>query len=85
MVNRQLNQDNLSAQKEAQIISEMKSLFDKALPFFKKAESLAPADINTLIALKTIFERKNDSALYQEFTKRLKTLEAGGKIEKSYF
>ncbi len=52
--------------------AEMDSMFDKALPFFKKAEMLSEEngtpDYNTLIALKEIYARKNDletSAIYK--------------------
>ncbi len=37
----------------------MDALFDQALPFFLKAESINGKDINTLVALKEIFARKN--------------------------
>jgi tetratricopeptide (TPR) repeat protein len=59
--------------------------FDKALPFFKKAESLDPNDSNTLIALKEIFAKKNDLTTSTEFKKRLETVQGGGKNAKSYF
>ena len=38
----------------------MGDMFAKALPFFKKAESLKGDDLNTLIALKEIYARQND-------------------------
>jgi hypothetical protein len=59
--------------------------FDKALPYFKKAESINPNDQNTLIALKEIFAKKNDMNLSKEFKGRLETIQGGGKIAKSYF
>lgn len=59
--------------------------FDKALPFFKKAESMDPNDINTLIALKEIFARKNQLDVSQEFDTRLKNVQGGGKNDTSYF
>jgi hypothetical protein len=59
--------------------------FDKALPYFKKAESINPNDQNTLIALKEIFAKKNDMKLSKEFKERLDTVQGGGKNAKSYF
>ncbi len=59
--------------------------FDKALPFFKKAESMNPNDINTLIALKEIFARKDDIETSNEIKKRLETVQGGGKNESSFF
>lgn len=85
MLNKKLTGPAITPQEEASVIREMRALFDKALPFFQKAESLAPSDGNTLIALKEIYARKEDATLYQEFSRRLKTVTEGGKIEKSYF
>ncbi len=59
--------------------------FDKALPYFKKAESINPNDQNTLIALKEIYAKKNDMNLSKEFKARLETVQGGGKNAKSYF
>ena len=59
--------------------------FDKALPYFKKAESINPNDQNTLIALKEIFAKKNDMKMSGEFKARLETIQSGGKNAKSYF
>lgn len=59
--------------------------FDKALPYFKKAESINPNDQNTLIALKEIFAKKNDMKMSGEFKGRLETVQGGGKNAKSYF
>jgi hypothetical protein len=64
---------------------EMVAEFDKALPFFQKAEALNPNDKNTLIALKEIFAKKNDLTLSKEFKTRFETVENGGKNESSYF
>lgn len=59
--------------------------FDKALPYFKKAESINPNDQNTLIALKEIFAKKNDMKMSSEFKTRLENVTSGGKNAKSYF
>lgn len=59
--------------------------FDKALPYFQRAEKLNPNDVNTLIALKEIFAKKDDLPTSNEFKKRLDTVNGGGKNEKSYF
>lgn len=59
--------------------------FDQALEYFKKIEKSDPNDINVLIALKEIYARKNNMELAEEFTKRLKTVQDGGKNETSHF
>lgn len=59
--------------------------FDIALPYFQKAEKMNPNDVNTLIALKEIYVKKDDITTSNEFKKRLETVQAGGKVEKSYF
>ena len=59
--------------------------FDKALPHFQKAEALNPNDMNTLIALKEIYARKDDLEKSNEFKERLDKVQAGEKIESSYF
>lgn len=68
---------------------ELKALvfaeFDKALPYFQKAETLNPNDVNTLIALKEIYARKDDLETTNEFKERLKTVQEGGQNETSYF
>jgi hypothetical protein len=77
------SKDGLKKYKEMrdQVFAE----FDKALPYFKKAESLDPNDTNTLIALKEIFAKKNDLTSSSEFKKRLETVQGGGKNAKSFF
>lgn len=59
--------------------------FDKALPYFQKAEALNPDDVNTLIALKEIYARKDNLEMSNEFKERLDKVQAGEKIEASYF
>ena len=63
---------------------EVMALFDQALPYFQKAESLDPNDMNTLIALNEIYARKEDE-LSTEFKKRLDTVKEGGKNATSHF
>jgi tetratricopeptide (TPR) repeat protein len=63
---------------------EVMSLFDQALPYFQKAESLNPNDLSTLIALNEIYARKEDE-LSSEFKKRLEVVKAGGKNPASHF
>jgi tetratricopeptide (TPR) repeat protein len=63
---------------------EIMGLFDEALPFFQKAETLDPNDTNTLIALTEIYARKEDD-LALEFKKRLQVVKDGKKNEASYF
>lgn len=64
---------------------EMFGLFEKALPFFQKAESINPNDRNTLIALKEIYAKEDDLALSNEFKRRLEVLDGGGTNTESYF
>lgn len=63
---------------------EVMGLFDQALPYFQKAESLDANDLNTLIALNEIYARKEDE-LSVEFKKRLDTVRGGGKNAGSHF
>ncbi|GJM32543.1 MAG: hypothetical protein DHS20C18_15440 [Saprospiraceae bacterium] len=65
--------------------NEAMAEFDKALPFFKRAEKLDPNDVNTLIALKEIFARKDDLETSSEFKKRLENVQGGGTNETSYY
>lgn len=59
--------------------------FDKALPFFQRVEKINPNDVNTLIALKEIYARKDQLDVSNEFKNRLDTVQSGGKVEGSYF
>ena len=64
---------------------EVFAQFEKALPFFKRAESLDPNDTNTLIALKEIHAKKNDLEASKEFKRRLDVIQGGGKNDKAYY
>lgn len=64
---------------------EIFAMFDKALPYFKDAEKIAPDDMGTLIALKEIFAKKNDLTTSTEFKNRIDKLNNGEKIEASFF
>lgn len=59
--------------------------FEKALPYFKRCEKLNPSDLNTLIALKEIFARKDDLPTSNAIKERLDKVQAGEKITDSYF
>lgn len=59
--------------------------FDKALPYFQKAESLNPNDINTLIALKEIYARKDDLQMSNVFKERLEKVQGGETNESPHF
>lgn len=64
---------------------EILDLFEQALPYFQKAEALDPNDVNTLIALKEIYARKEDP-LYTEFKTRLENAQsANNKNKGSHF
>ena len=65
--------------------SEVFALFDQALPYFKRAESVNSSDMGVLIALKEIFAKKDDLKLSNEFKSRIETISNGGKIEQPYF
>lgn len=63
---------------------ELLAQFDKALPWFIKAEQTDPNDMNVLIALKEIYAKKDDLELSTEFKNRLETVQGGGTVT-SYF
>lgn len=64
---------------------EINDEFDKAFPYFQKAEMTDPSNRNTLIALKEIFARRDNYEASNEMKVRLERLEAGEQIESSYF
>ena len=57
------------------IKDQMASYFDKALPYFLKADTINSKDRNTLIALKEILVRKDDFAGSEAYKVRLESLE----------
>lgn len=59
--------------------------FDKALPYFQRCEKIDPSDLNTLIALKEIYAKKDNLEMSTIFKERLEKVQAGQKVEKSYF
>ena len=65
--------------------AEMMELFDKALPYFQKAEAVAPNDIGTLSALQEIYARKDNLEMTKEFKSRMETVKNGGTNESPYF
>lgn len=68
--------------------AEILGLFDKALPHFKRAETLKPNDQNVMIALKEIYAKKGspeDLKISQEFSRRLEKVAAGEDLTDSYF
>lgn len=65
--------------------AEMMQLFDKALPFFQRAESIEPSDIGTLSALKEIYARKDNLDMAEEFKSRMEKVQSGGTIDTAYF
>ncbi|MEP6846338.1 MAG: hypothetical protein ABI861_10060 [Panacibacter sp.] len=60
-------------------------LFDESVPHFKKAESIDPNDLNTLIALIEIYSRKEDLVISAEMKRRLEVVKSGGKNPSPYF
>ncbi len=65
--------------------AEIDAVFDESLPYFQKAERMNPSDLNTLRALKEIYARSNELEISEEFKSRIEKVEAGQKIESSYF
>jgi len=59
--------------------------FEKALPYFQKAEMATPGDINTLIALKEMYARKSEYDVSNEFKARIEKLQNKEEIKTSYF
>lgn len=68
-----------------QLLEKVQAEFEKSLPYFQQSEAMDPNDMNTLIALKEIFARKNELDLSNEFKERLDKIQAGETIESSYF
>lgn len=54
--------------------AEMEAYFDKALPFFEKADKIEGTDLNTLIALKEIYAKKGMFDKSNEVKARLEKL-----------
>jgi tetratricopeptide (TPR) repeat protein len=51
-------------------------MFEKALPYFQKSEKINGKDMNTLIALKEIFARKNQFDKAEEYKAKIEALNA---------
>ncbi|MBB4077798.1 lipopolysaccharide biosynthesis regulator YciM [Lewinella aquimaris] len=64
---------------------EINAEFDIAFPYFQKAEKTDPNNLNTLIALKEIFARRDNYEASDEMKTRIEQVQNGQKIEKSYF
>ena len=64
---------------------EVQQQFDDALPYFKRAERMNPSDLNTLIALKEIFARKQDYDTSNEFKDRFEKVKGGETIDTPFF
>ncbi|TXF91826.1 hypothetical protein FUA23_01170 [Neolewinella aurantiaca] len=71
--------------KYAELKEKVDAEFNKALPYFQKAEMADPSDLNTLIALKEMYARNSEYEISGEFKTRIETIQAGGTVEKSYF
>jgi tetratricopeptide (TPR) repeat protein len=65
--------------------AQVKEYFEKALPYFKRSESMDPNDTSTLYALKEIYARMNDFEMSNEFKDRLDKVQAGETLSGSYF
>jgi tetratricopeptide (TPR) repeat protein len=51
--------------------AEMDGYFQKALPYFQKAEQLEPSDLNTMIALREIYARSGDLDKAAEYKEKI--------------
>lgn len=67
------------------VVTEIMALFDQALLYFQKVESVNPNDPDTLTALQEIYVRKGDQRRAAEFKRRLEMVQRGGKNASSYF
>jgi len=56
------------------IKDKMNGIFKQALPYFLQAEQLNEKDANTIIALKEIYARNNNTAKATEYSNKLKQL-----------
>jgi tetratricopeptide (TPR) repeat protein len=68
-----------------EFLVKVQAEFENALPYFQKAESMDPNDVNTLIALKEIYARRDQLDLSEEFKKRLDNVQSGESNATSYF
>ncbi|WP_375584712.1 hypothetical protein [Cyclobacterium xiamenense] len=65
--------------------AEVFAAFDKALPYFQKAEGINPNSVETLIALKEIYARINEPETSDALEERLEHLRNGGTNATSFF
>ena len=54
---------------------EMDGLFEKAFPYFQKAEGINDKDMNTLLAIKEIYARKNELDKANEYKAKIEALQ----------
>jgi len=71
--------------KQTAMRADIQKEFESALPFFQQAEKLNPNDMNTLLALKEIYARKDDFEMSKVFKLRIEQLNNGENLETSYF
>ena len=65
------------------MLTEAMGLFDEALLYFLKAESIDANHLNSLIALSEIYARKEDEVL-MEYKRRIEVVVGGSKNPASY-
>jgi tetratricopeptide (TPR) repeat protein len=58
------------------LISERDDMLQKAIPFFDKALTLRPNDLNSLIALKEIYSRLGDDRKAQDISRKISDLKS---------
>jgi hypothetical protein len=64
-----------ASQREADTMkSDYQGAFEKALPYFLKADDLNPKDFNTILALKEIYAKKDDFENSNKYKSRLEAM-----------
>lgn len=83
----ELSSDNSTAGMEKYKVmeGEVFAAFDEALPYFQKAERINPNSVETLLALKEIYSRNNETQISNAIEMRLANVQRGGKNETAFF
>lgn len=64
-----------ATQREANVLkAEYQAAFDKALPYFLKADDINSKDFNTILALKEIYAKKDDFETSNKYKTRLEAM-----------
>ncbi len=71
---RKIMNETIDDNKYNVLMTEINTLYAKALPFFHKAEEIEPNNRETLYALKEIYAQKDELAKSKEYKERLEAL-----------